>query len=128
MERGEKPSEGLHPIEAFDLKRNHGHERLVRRSVSRKHQVQAFSVSQIMEDVKVAFGAADFRPFGWERTPASSNGRRRRRQYDRSGVFLRKPEDLRLGGFQRWCDREIAGPIVYSPVPPLTALLQSKRC
>lgn len=83
MERGQKPGDGLDAIEALDAERNHGRKWPASVSVGGKHQVQTLPVSQIMQDVKVVFGTTNFRRFGdRERTPVSSKGRRRRRQYD----------------------------------------------
>lgn len=80
VEGGQQPRDGLDAIKAVGAERNHRHKWLAGRSVGGKHQVQAFSVSQIMKDVKVVFGTANFRRFGdREQVPGNCKGRRRRR-------------------------------------------------
>lgn len=113
MKRGQKPGDGFHAIEALDAERDHSHELLAGRSVSGKRQVQALPVFQIVQDVEAVFGRLVPGPARLrERLAIPSEGYWRRRQYDRSGIFLRKPEYLRLGGPQSRGDKEIAAPTV----------------
>ncbi|MBP2277028.1 hypothetical protein H4W01_002409 [Sphingomonas sp. PL20] len=108
---GEQPSDGFHAIEPLHAKRDHRYERRLCRSVSGKRQVQALAVSQFMQDMRAVFGR-----YLSEGRAIRSDGCWRRRQYNRSGIFLRKPEHLRLGGLESWGDREIAAPTVYRRV------------
>lgn len=108
---GQQPSNGFHAVEPLHAKWDHRYERLLGRSVAGKRQVQSLAVSQIVQEVKAVFGRQVRRPCRWrEERAIRSDGRRRRRQYHRSRIFLRKPEHLRLGGLQSRGDKEIVTP------------------
>lgn len=128
MEGREKSRDRLHAIEALDTKRDHGHEWRAGRSVSGKRQVQTLPIAQIVQDVGTVFGwliayVSRLR----EGRPIRSDGRWRRCQYHRTGIFFRKPEHSRFGGFQSRGDKEIATPTVGQRVPSMVVNL-SKRC
>lgn len=110
MKGGQQPREGFHSIKPVHPERNHRHERFAGRCASGHRQVHALPVAEFMQEVKSVLGILVGKP-GWQRERRTiREGRRRGRQYHRSGVFLRKPKHVCLGRLQSGCDKEIATP------------------
>ncbi|MET3354271.1 UNVERIFIED_ORG: hypothetical protein ABID33_002182 [Xanthobacter viscosus] len=126
MQGGEEPANGFEAIEAVGAERHDGRKRPTRRGVGRKDEVEALAVGQVAQMVKPVIGADKIRA-GQQRehVAGGTEGWRREGEDDAAGIFLWKPEDVRVGCPMRGIDREIAVPTFALHLP--SALEQDVR-
>lgn len=111
MQGGKKAVHGFEAVEAVGPKRDHGRERPTRRRVGREHEMKVLAIAQVAQMMQSIF-RADHAFAVQERAQISGRveGRWRAGEDDAAGIFLRQPEDVRVGRPMLGMDREIAGP------------------
>lgn len=109
VERCEKTGNRLHAVEAIEAERDQRRELLIAGDTGRPDDMNALAIAEVMQVMGAVPRGQSIRPRQrfWNIAIGREDGRGRA-QDDRTGIGLWKPEDVRLGGVQRWVCWDIA--------------------